>query len=460
MYSHDVIAAISTSLGVSGIGIVRLSGDGVIDIATKIFVSPKGKEVSSASHVIHHGFIVDPDTGRKIDEVLISVMKGPHTYTREDVVELNCHGGPVSLRGVLGVVLANGARLAEPGEFTKRAFLNGRIDLAQAEAVVDIINSRTDASLRAAMHQLQGELSAKINEIMDEVLEVAIQLEATIDFSEEDIDLLPRTELNSKLEIARLRATDLLSSWENGRVLREGVRASIVGRPNVGKSSLLNALLKEKRCIVTSIPGTTRDIIEETISVRGVPLIIHDTAGIRHPENEVEQIGVELSKKSIFEAGLVIFVVDSSEPLSKEDIKVIDELKGKRSILVLNKSDLPNIVKEKDFANLLKYKRCVNISATKREGIEELEEAIVETVFSGKAGLADETLITNVRHKNSLVKALEGITEAQVGLEENRSEEFVIVSLKYALEGLGEIVGKVTDGDLLSRIFAQFCIGK
>ncbi|MDO8886388.1 tRNA uridine-5-carboxymethylaminomethyl(34) synthesis GTPase MnmE [Candidatus Oleimmundimicrobium sp.] len=460
MYSPGTIAAISTPLGTSGIGIVRLSGSDSINIASKVFLSPKRKTLSSKSHVIQYGYIFNPETGKKIDEALISIMKSPRSYTREDIVEINCHGGIVPLREVLEVVLANGARLADPGEFTKRAFLNGRIDLAQAEAVIDIINSRTEVSLGAAMRQLEGALSTEINKITDKVFEVMVQLEAAIDFSEEDLNVLPRSELSLKLENAQRKISNLLADWENGRILREGIRTTIVGRPNVGKSSLLNALLRENRCIVTSIPGTTRDIIEETISIKGVPLVMHDTAGLRHPQNEVEQLGIELSKKSISEADLVLFVVDSSDPLHKEDKEVIKELKGKRVILVLNKSDLPSAVRETTFKNILCYERCVSTSTIKEEGINELEDVVVEVVFSGKAGHAGETLVTNRRHKSSLVKALEGITEALRALKNEESEEFVIVPLKDALESLGEIVGKVTSEDLIEGIFAQFCIGK
>jgi len=460
MYFQDTIAAISTPLGSSGIGMVRLSGTDAINVANRVFVSPKGKKIGDASHVVCYGYVVNPDTGNKIDEVLVSFMRAPSTYTREDVVEFNCHGGIIPLREVLSVLLMNGARLAEPGEFTRRAFLNGRIDLAQAEAVIDIINSRTEASLKAAMHQVQGALSEKINEIMEVVLDVLAQLEAAVDFSDEDVEILPRAELGLKINDALQMVSALLNEWESGRVLRDGVRTTIIGRPNVGKSSLLNALLREKRCIVTSTPGTTRDVIEETISINGVPIIIHDTAGIRHPESEAEQMGVEFARKSLLEAELVLFVVDSSEHLGKEDVEIGKELKNKKAILVLNKSDLPKKLNEKELEDIYDFKKTIKISATKGEGIKELEEAMGNAVFSGGANFAENVLLTNVRHKKSLVKTHNGLRETQKALKENESEEFVVVPLRDAAEGLGEIIGKVTDEDLLDRIFSQFCIGK
>ncbi len=460
MYFQDTIAAISTPLGSSGIGMVRLSGNDAINIANKVFVSPKGKKIGDDSHVVRYGYVVNPNTGNKIDEVLVSFMRAPLTYTREDVVEFNCHGGIIPLREVLSVLLMNGARLAEPGEFTRRAFLNGRIDLAQAEAVIDIINSRTEASLKAAMHQVQGALSEKINEIMEVVLDVLAQLEAAVDFSDEDVEILPRVELGLKINDVLQRVLVLLNEWESGRVLRDGVRTTIIGRPNVGKSSLLNALLREKRCIVTSAPGTTRDVIEETISINGIPIIIHDTAGIRHPESEAEQMGVEFARKSLLEAELVLFVVDSSEHLGKEDVEIGKELKNKKAILVLNKSDLPKKLNKKELEDIYDFKKTTKISATKGEGIKELEEAMGNAVFSGGANFAENVLLTNVRHKKSLVKTRDGLRETQKALKENESEEFVVVPLRDAAEGLGEIIGKVTDEDLLDRIFSRFCIGK
>ncbi|HDP70425.1 MAG TPA: tRNA uridine-5-carboxymethylaminomethyl(34) synthesis GTPase MnmE [Actinobacteria bacterium] len=460
MDDRDTIAAISTPIGKAGIGIVRLSGDSAISIANRIFVSPKGKVPGKTTHVVHYGYIIDSASKKRIDEVLIIIMKAPNTYTREDVVEISCHGGIITLREILDTVLAGGARLAEPGEFTKRAFLNGRIDLAQAEAVIDVINSRTKASLRAAMRQLNGNLSEKIGELMNDIMGMLVQLEAAVDFLEEDVEITPYSDLLQTTTRALQKTLKLINSWESGKILREGVRTTIVGRPNVGKSSLLNALVREDRSIVTSIPGTTRDIIEETISIKGIPLVIHDTAGIRHPENEIEHIGVGLTRKSLSEAELILFVVDSSDCLRKDDIKIVKELKEKVVIAILNKSDLPKVTGEEEIKRHLDCAGFSKISALTGGGINELEKTIAKIVFSETDGNGSEPLVTNVRHKNSLLKVENGLRQAQAAIMAKEPEEIVVVPLKDAIEGLGEIIGKATNEDLLDKIFAQFCIGK
>lgn len=461
MYPRDTIAAISTPIGESGIGIVRLSGDQAIEIAEPIFCSPKNKKLGEQKkNTLIYGFVIDPESNRKIDEVLVSVLKAPHSYTAEDTVEFNCHGGIVPLRKVLELVLRVGARLAEPGEFTKRAFLNGRIDLVQAEAVIDLIKARTEASLQIAMQQLEGGLSQNIKRIRDELLGIMVQLEAAVDFSDEDLDILPFAELRGKTEEALRGIEGLLEGAADGKIIREGLRTVIAGRPNVGKSSLLNVLLKEERAIVTPVPGTTRDVIEEAVNIRGVALRLRDTAGIRHPGDEVEQLGVELSRKSLRQADLVLYVVDGSEPLTPEDFMIMDEIKNKKTVVIINKIDLPLQVDEKEVGSKIKCERLVRISALHGEGIESLKEAILDLVFSGRAVCLDEAIVSKTRHIDALRKAKNNLIEAVSLLKEGQHEEVVATVLKDALGFLGEIIGETTSEDVLVKIFEEFCIGK
>lgn len=463
MYTEDTIVAISTPLGEGGIGIVRLSGNGAIKIAEKIFKSPSGRKIKElSSREMIHGFSRHPRTGEPIDEVLVSVMKAPGTYTREDVVEINCHGGIVPLRGTLEAALEAGARMAEPGEFTKRAFLNGRIDLSQCEATLDIIKSKTDASLRAAMGQLEGRLSSEINLLRSELTDILAHLEATVDFSDEDIDPLPRPEIIKRLRWAREKNRALIDSAKGGRLLREGVNTVIVGKPNVGKSSLLNALLSEERAIVTPIPGTTRDVIEEGLNVKGVPLVLKDTAGIRHPKDVVESAGVELSRQSLRAADLVLCVLDGSGCLDEEDMTILREARGKKTIVVINKSDLPRKIDETKALEVLGGgdANAIPVSALYMSGLDLLRDAIFDAVVVGRIVPGEEVMVTNVRHLNALRRTRKHLSRSIKALRKDLSEEFVASDVRDALSALGEIVGETITEDVLDKIFSQFCIGK
>lgn len=464
----DTIAAISTPLGESGIGIVRLSGDKALPIVNTFFKSPKRKELKKAgSYTVSYGFIFNPKTQKKIDEVLVTVMKAPHSYTREDVVEINCHGGIIPLKETLELTLKSGARLAEPGEFTKRAFLNGRLDLAQAEAVADIIRAKTEAASGAALNQLEGRLSTKIREIRTNLLEVLSHLEAAIDFSDEDIETLSAQELLPKIGKTEGKIGELLKKASFGRILREGVKTVLAGRPNVGKSSLLNALLKEDRAIVTAEPGTTRDLIEETLNLKGIPLRIQDTAGLRKPRGEAERLGVEKAKEILLRADLALLIIDGSEPLTPEDLNLLEEAKRAhfkketKTLIVLNKIDLPLKVSPQDIEIKTNSTRIIKTSATKEWGLQALEEAIVKLVFSGGVNPAEGgALVTNVRHQRALEKASESLGELVKVLRKGFPEEIAATILKEALSHLGEIIGEVTTKDLLDQIFEDFCIGK
>ncbi len=460
MNLNDTIAAISTPPGEGGIGIVRISGPKAFQIAEKMYKSKKKSISSIVNKEIAYGHIYNPINDEQIDEVLLSKMAAPHTYTAEDVVEINCHGGAMALYKTLEITIMNGARLAEPGEFTQRAFLNGRIDLAQAEAVIDVIRSKSDSSLKIAINQLEGGLSSSIDKIRNDLLIVEANIEATVDFSDEDIETLNRDRLTFQLNEASKKLLALLESFKVGKIIREGLRTAIIGRPNVGKSSILNALLKEKRAIVTSIPGTTRDIIEEILNIGGIPLKIRDTAGLRKPKDEIEKIGIELTEKSLHEADLVLLVIDSSESLNKEDRDIIRKLTGEKTIVVYNKIDLPKKADLDYINNNLSHKEIVQISATERIGIDKLEEAIKDLVFSGQTFSLDETIITNVRHKEAISQALKLINESTECLGEKMPEEIIAGILREAIEILGRIIGKSFNQDLLDTIFSQFCLGK
>ncbi|WP_057979558.1 tRNA uridine-5-carboxymethylaminomethyl(34) synthesis GTPase MnmE [Caloramator mitchellensis] len=456
---NDTIAAISTAIGEGGIGIVRMSGDDSLNILSKIFKSPKDKDIKKIkSYTMHYGFIIDPETNETIDEVIVSYMKAPNTYTREDIVEINCHGGVVAVRRVLATVLNNGARLAEPGEFTKRAFLNGRIDLSQAEAVIDLIRAKTDDSMSIAVNQLKGKLSEKIESLMDRLLGALAHIEATVDFPEDDVDELVINKLNNNLKSLVEEIDYLIKNAETGKILREGLRTTIVGKPNVGKSSLLNALLQEKRAIVTDIPGTTRDVIEEYINIEGIPIILVDTAGIRKTVDVVEKIGVEKSKEYLENADLIIFMVDASRPLEGEDFEIIDLIKHKNVIVVANKVDLPQKI---DF-NLLKenFSIIVKASVKAEHGIDAIKEKIVDLVYQGKVTTKNDVLVTNIRHKDTLIKAKEIIQKGIETLNSGLPLDLASIELKDGYLKLGEITGDTVAEDIIDRIFCDFCIGK
>ncbi len=460
MFTDDTIAAISTPLGEGGIGIVRLSGKDSIQIADSVFLSPKDKTLTgSKSHRVLYGHIFDPQSGLNIDEVLITVMRAPHSYTREDIIEINCHGGMITLRKTLELVLQHGARLAEPGEFTKRAFLNGRLDLSRAEAVLDLIRSKTDESRRIALEQLQGGLFSKITSLRDRLTDVCVRIEAHIDFPEDEIETASRQELSDAMRLVKNDLHSLLKTYEEAKFFREGLSTAIVGRPNVGKSSLLNALLQRDRAIVTETPGTTRDVLEEYLNIKGLPLRIMDTAGIRQVEDLAEKEGVRRSIKSIENADLVIAIFDGSEPLRKEDFEVIEKVKNKNTIYILNKSDLP-VIADRNSSLIPHPSSFLKISATRGDGIEELKDKIVDCCLKDWKEEREGVVISNLRHKTSIGHAAVSLEKAMKALTEDQSLEIIAIELRDSLDSLGEIVGAVTTEDILNKIFSDFCIGK
>ena len=460
MYSlDDTIAAISSPIGEGGIGIVKMSGPDVLPILRRIFVPVKGpvSDHSSwepVSHHLYHGRILDPQTREKVDEVLVSYMKAPHTYTRQDVGEINCHGGVVPLRRVLELTLRSGARLASPGEMTLRAFLFGRLDLAQAEAVLDVVRARTEAALRVAVDQLDGRLSREIRQVRAELVRVLAYLEAAIDFSEDEI---PERDITGPLWEASHQLEQLIRSAERGIIYRQGIRAAIVGRPNVGKSSLLNRLLRTSRAIVTPIPGTTRDTLEETVNLQGVPLILVDTAGIAHSRDLVETLGIERSRQALASADLALLVVDAHEPLRDADREIAKLIGIKPAILVVNKTDLP--VRSR-FDYLLPHATRVELSALTGEGLAELEQAIIELIFSGKVMASDTALVTNPRHKQALQMALDHVQSATQAESAASPLDLIAIDITAAVNALGEITGETATDDLLEIIFSEFCVGK
>lgn len=455
------IAAISTAVGEAGIGIVRISGKKSLEIANKIFKGNKVKELNeSHSKRLIYGHIIDRENNKIIDEVLISYMKAPHTYTREDMVEIYCHGGIISVKKVLDLVLKNGARLAEPGEFTKRAFLNGRLDLSQAEAVIDLIRAKTDKSFEASLNQLEGSVSSKVKEIRDILLDMIAHVEVSIDFPDEDIEDVTYEDLESNALKVKEKIEKLLETADRGRILRDGLSTVILGKPNVGKSSLLNAILRENRAIVTDIPGTTRDIIEEYVNIDGIPLKIIDTAGIRKTEDIVEKIGVDRAKESVERADLVIGVFDASRELSDEDYQIIDIIKNKKAIVLLNKIDLPNKFDKQHLQSLVGDKKIIETSIASGIGIDELEKSIKDMFYSGEVEIHSDVIITNVRHKNLLEIALENINSALNDIRSHVPIDCIEVYLRSCWDNLGEISGDTIDEDILDKIFSEFCIGK
>ncbi len=458
----DTIAAISTPMGEGAIAIVRLSGDEAIDIADKIFKSPAGKRLQDmATHTIHYGHLVDPKTDDVVEEVMLSLMRGPKTFTREDVVEINCHGGLVSVNRVLQLVLRNGARLAEPGEFTKRAFLNGRIDLSQAEAVMDLIRAKTDRAMNVALGQMDGKLSRLIHALRQALLETLAQVEVNIDYPEyDDVEEMTLPILLEKCTWVRDEIKKLLQTSSQGKILREGLSTVILGRPNVGKSSLLNSLVHENKAIVTDIAGTTRDIIEEYVNVRGVPLRLVDTAGIRETEDIVERIGVERSREALKGADLILLVLNHGEELTPEDERLFETIKHMDFIVVVNKTDIPQKIDLDRVRELAAGRRVVTTSLLKEEGVIELEEAIASLFFEGQIEAGDMTYVSNARHIALLHQAQATIEDALEAAESGVPVDMVQIDVTRTWELLGEIVGDTVQESLINQLFSQFCLGK
>ena len=457
----DTIAAISSAPGEGAIGIVRLSGDDALAIADKVYKLGQKKLSTQDSHTIHYGHIVDPKDGQEIDEVIVSVMREPKTFTREDIVEINTHGGIVATNRVLELVLREGATLAEPGEFTKRAFINGRIDLTQAEAVMDLIRAKTDRSMDLAVKQLDGKLSNLIENLRQDILNTLAQVEVNIDYPEyDDVEEMTLKLLGEKTTIIKNRIDGLLSTAKQGKILRDGISTAIVGRPNVGKSSLLNALLREEKAIVTDIEGTTRDTVEEYINIRGVPLKLVDTAGIRDTEDVVERIGVERSKKALKEAELVLLLLNQSEALTAGDRELLALTQDHKRIIIMNKIDLPNQLLKESLLEWVEEDEIIATSMMTQEGIDALEEKIADYFFSGQSGEKDATYVSNARHIDLLQKASQSLDEVKNGIDMGMPVDLIQIDFTRAWEILGEIIGENAPDELLTQLFSQFCLGK
>lgn len=456
----DTIAAISTPPGEGAISIVRMSGDQAIAIANQLFKANKQlKDV--ASHTINYGHLVDPKDNQLVDEVMVSVLRAPKTFTREDVVEINCHGGIVVVNQILQLLLRQGARLAEPGEFTKRAFLNGRVDLSQAEAVMDLIRAKTDKAMNVALNQLDGNLSKLIRELRQEILETLAQVEVNIDYPEyDDVEELTTRLLLEKAQQVQGQIDALLATAQQGKILREGLHTAIIGRPNVGKSSLLNHLLREEKAIVTDIAGTTRDVIEEYVNVRGVPLKLVDTAGIRETEDIVERIGVERSRKALSEADLILLVLNQSEPLTAEDRQLIEVTQGTKRIVLLNKTDLPAQLDQEELRALLGSDAMFAVSVLKNDGLDQLEQVIAELFFGGKTAEKDASYLSNTRHIALLENASQALSEVMTGIEAGMPVDLVQMDMTRCWDYLGEVVGDSIQDELITQLFSQFCLGK
>ena len=458
MKEFDTIAAIATALGEGGIAIIRVSGDKALEIVDKIFRPVNGKDMFSMKpYTMRYGHIID-ENEEVIDEVIVSFMKGPRSFTAEDTVEINCHGGVISTNTVLQEVIKAGARLAEPGEFTKRAFLNGRIDLSQAEAVMDIISAKTELSMKSAMRQSGGRLSTEINRLRQQTLDVLALIEYAVDFTEDEEEIDPSINVDVKNGVEKLisEVDTLIKSADEGKLIRDGLNVVIVGKPNVGKSSLLNVLLNERRAIVTDVAGTTRDIIEEYINLDGIPVRIIDTAGIRETEDVVEKIGVEKSKQKIDEADLIIFMLDTSRELDDEDREIINYIKDKKYIVLLNKVDLERKINDDEISGLT---HKIEISAKEAIGIDRLKEEIKELFFSGRVD-TESLMVTNTRHKQALYRALESLEGGLGGINRNEFLDLISIYIMSALKSLGEITGAEVEEDLVNKIFMEFCCGK
>ncbi len=464
---HDTICAIATPVGEGGIGIVRISGEKAIEVASTFVRLRSGRALAAVkSHRVQHADVLERDPRRPVDEALVLVMRAPHSYTAEDVVEIQCHGGPFILHTICEAAIHAGARLAEPGEFTKRAFLNGRLDLTQAEAVLDTIRAKTSGSLRLAQEQLRGTLSREIDGIREMLIGLLAHIEAAIDFTEEDITFIQPQALLAGLTNAIAAVTRLTETGEEGRILREGVMAAIIGRPNVGKSSLLNALLQTDRAIVTPIPGTTRDVLEEVLNIRGIPVRLVDTAGLRDTDDPVEHEGVRRSRMAMEQAELLVLVLDGSVPLTAEDRTLLSHHADKKRLVVVNKTDLPSQIDPSELERLVTREpgqppsRAVWISVRTETGLDDLRDAIRTMMLRADFEPGEAAVITRLRHRNNLTKAREALAAAVESVQGGLSGEFVAMDLRAAIDALGEITGAVTTDDILDRIFRDFCIGK
>jgi len=468
LWENDTITAISTPIGEGGIGIVRISGPKTLEIAQEVFRDKNLNKIKIKdffSHTAHFGFVIDPESGEKIDEVILVLMKKPQTYTREDIVELNCHGGMLSLRKVLETVINCGARVAEPGEFTKRAFLNGRIDLSQAEAVIDLVKAKTEKSLNSSLAQLEGNLKDKIINLREKVLRITAEIEAPMDFPDQDIEELDSTEIQKRIQNILKEVSFLLSTLNYGKILREGINTVIVGKANVGKSSLFNTLLRENRAIVTHLPGTTRDSIEELINLKGIAFKIIDTAGFKNPENIIEKISLKRMRNFLDKADLILTMFDVNTPLSEEDMNVIREInkakeRNKKIIIIENKIDLKEKIEKQKLFEFLNIKEDIRISLKDQTGVEQLEEELVKIVFNGIEMPQNGVIINNIRQAEALQRAKQGLKQIFKGIKKKIPHDLLTVDLKEVMESLGEITGDSVSDEIVNDIFSRFCIGK
>ena len=455
----STIASISTAPGIGGIGIIRMSGEKTFEILEKIFKPKTEQKIEDIKgYTIKYGHIIE--NKEIIDEVLVSYFKAPRSYTKENMCEINSHGGNIVVKKILEMCLKNGAELAEPGEFTKRAFLNGRIDLAQAESVIDVINAKSEKEAKSGIKQLEGYLSSEIKGIKQEILDVLVNIEVTIDYPEYDTPEVQEQEIMQMLESVGNKLEKLEKSFDNGKIIKDGIKTAIIGKPNAGKSSLLNAILKEDRAIVTDIAGTTRDTIEEFVTINGIPLNLIDTAGIREASDEVEKIGVEKSIKQAKDADLIIAIFDSSKDLTDEDLEILELIKNKKSIILLNKSDLNAKINENDSRFTKITDNIIKISALNKTGIDLLYEKISNMFNLNEINLDNDILITNIRHKNIISKSLENVKKSKDALEMNLPIDIITIYIKNVLEDLGEITGEVVTEDIINEIFSKFCLGK
>ncbi|MBE3091199.1 MAG: tRNA uridine-5-carboxymethylaminomethyl(34) synthesis GTPase MnmE [Candidatus Atribacteria bacterium] len=467
-WENDTIAAISTPIGESGIGIVRISGPKTLEIAQEVFRDKNLNRIKIKdffSHTVHYGFIIDPESGEKIDEVILILMKKPQTYTREDTVEFNCHGGILSLRKALETMINCGARMAEPGEFTKRAFLNGRIDLSQAEAVIDLIQAKTERSLSSSLAQLGGNLNKKITDLMHSLIRISAEVEAPMDFPDQDIEEKSPKKVEESINYILKEINFLIETLDYGKILKEGINTLIIGKVNVGKSSLFNTLLRENRAIVTHLPGTTRDTIEELINIKGTAFKIIDTAGLKNPENIIEKISIKKMMKHLKEARLILVMFDASVPLSLEDKEVIKEInkeknENKKVIVIENKIDLSKKIDREKLLSLLDVKDSIKMSLKEKIGIEELEEKLARTAIEGLVIPENGVVINNVRQANQLNRAKQALEHVLLGLKGKITYDFLTIDLKDALDSLGEITGDSINDEMVNDIFSRFCIGK